>query len=114
LCLLIELTPQWLKPVWFFPLQCRPKGLLHTARAAPRAHKTKTATLRVAACGNFMMCSLFLHCLHTIRFAAPHKEVAVTKGEAKSVGVHAGQIVVCELPECQGRAGATKAYEQSC
>src|SRR5262249_32104156 len=62
-------------------------------------NKTKAATLRVAACGNFMMCSLFFLSLHTTRLAAPHKEVAVTKGEAKSAGVHAGQIVVWVLPD---------------
>jgi hypothetical protein len=35
-----------------------------------------------------MMSALFLD-QHTIRFAATPKEVAVSKGEAKSAGVHA-------------------------
>jgi hypothetical protein len=38
-----------------------------------------------------MMSNLFLRCQHTIRFAATHKkEVAVSKREAKSAGVHPG------------------------
>jgi hypothetical protein len=41
-----------------------------------------------------MMPELFLHCQHTIRFAATRKEVAVIKREAKSAGVHAVRIVV--------------------
>jgi hypothetical protein len=40
------------------------------------------------------MCNLRLRCQHTIRFAATRKEVAVNKREAKSVGMHAGWIVV--------------------
>jgi len=49
-----------------------------------------------------MIADLLEHIQHTIRFAATRKEVAVTKREAKSVGVHAGCIVVRSFPGSQG------------
>jgi hypothetical protein len=56
-----------------------------------------------------MMSNLFLHCQHTIRFAATRKEVAVSKCEAKSAGVHAERIVfqpICEVKEVKEINGA--------
>jgi hypothetical protein len=46
---------------------------------------------------------LFLHCPHTIRFAATRVEVAVTKGEAKSAGVHAGKMLADRSKEVKER-----------
>jgi hypothetical protein len=55
----------------------------------------------IAACGTFMIAGLLKHTQHTIRFAATRKEVAVTKREAKSAGLHAPCIVVRIFPGSQ-------------
>jgi hypothetical protein len=49
-----------------------------------------------------MIAGLLKHLQPTIRFAAPREEVAVTKCEAKSDGLHAGCIVVRIFPGSQG------------
>ena len=58
--------------------------------------KAKAAThLGVAACGIYdVYLCLFAHKAHTVRYAATPEEVAVSKAVAKSVGLHAGWIVV--------------------
>jgi hypothetical protein len=59
------------------------------------AKNTKAATFSGSGSRFLLMCNLlFLHSQHTTRFAATCIEVAVNKYEAKSVGVHAGGIVV--------------------
>jgi len=49
-----------------------------------------------------MIAGLLEHIQHTIRFAATRKEVAVSKREAKSAGLHAACIVVRIFPRSQG------------
>jgi hypothetical protein len=58
------------------------------------AQKAKAAPFEARLAETFVMSNLFLHRQHTIRFAATPKVVAVSKGEAKSVGVHDARIVV--------------------
>jgi hypothetical protein len=48
-----------------------------------------------------MIAGLLKHTQHTIRFAATRIEVAVSKREAKSVGLHAPSIVVQVFPRSQ-------------
>ena len=47
-----------------------------------------------AACGFYDVYLYAMKSLHTIRYAATPEKVAVNKSVAKSVGVHAGWIVV--------------------